>query len=71
MNKLEEWKKIKLKIKPDIQAYDMIGNVVQESYSKSKYEELKKASQDVEKLDQALLEAINENKFDKLSNLIK
>lgn len=67
-NKLRESIK---KIKPDTQIFGVDGSVTHEGYSKAKLDERDKAVKDLAKLEEALNLVINDNKYEKLNQLVK
>lgn len=58
LSKLDELRKNLNKIKPDNVLYDETGAIVQNSYTKAKLDEKKKATEKVEKLDKAIESAL-------------
>lgn len=58
------------KIKPDVETFDADGKVTSQSYTKAKAEELKKAREQLAKLESAFDKAI-EGDFGKLNEFLK
>jgi hypothetical protein len=69
--KLKEAKKELDKIKPDIETFDEQGNKQAGQFSKAKWEEKKKATENKEKLEKAVEAALSGESFDKLRDLMK
>lgn len=68
--KLREAKKELDKVKADVETFDETGNKVSSSYSKTKYEERKKAQESKDKLEKAIEQALEGEGFDKLKELV-
>lgn len=60
VKKREEMERDLRKIKPDNTAYDASGKIVSESFTKAKADELKKAKEQLDKLDKAIDMAVQE-----------
>jgi hypothetical protein len=56
--------------KPDVETYDAAGNKL-EVMSQAKFEEVKKAKENLEKVEKALAKALEENDYSKLKELCK
>lgn len=66
LNDLSKLKNDLRKIKPDQKSFDATGKIVNETYSKEKYEELNKTNQQIAKLETALQLALENDDYSKL-----
>lgn len=66
MNRLAKLKSDHRKIKPDQRSLDVEGNITSETYSPTRFEELKKANEQITKLEKALEIALEDGDYSKL-----
>lgn len=57
--------------KPDIEQYDVSGNVVNSTFSKAKLDELRKAKEQLERVESAINKAVNSNDWSKITEVAK
>lgn len=57
------------KIQPDQASYDANGNVVSNTFSKAKLEELRKAKENLKKIDEAIDKAVMNGDFSQVKNI--
>jgi hypothetical protein len=65
----EQSKKIK-KIHPDNVIFDAEGKKISEAFTKQQLDQRKLAQEELDRLDRAIEQAINENDYERLSNLV-
>ncbi len=56
--------------KPDVEQFDVEGKVMSTSFSKARVDELKKAREQLEKLETAIDKALADNDFSKLKEIV-
>ena len=59
------------RLKPDIVQYDEKGQIVSSTFSKARYDEMKKANEQIEKLTKAINKALEKEDFSDLYNMFK
>lgn len=69
--RIEADREVKKASKPDVEAFDASGKSVSCSFSKQQVEALKKAREQLGKLDNALDKALADNDFSKLKDMCK